>query len=119
MPERIIPIIIWTRAQVASTAILSVYDHYSHLVIIIMRKIQLKDAKATLSAVVDEATRGTCPVMTAESKPNQLTPARYLVDIIIAATAKRHGLTVLSRNARQFMPLEVRVIDPFRDFPSA
>jgi hypothetical protein len=60
MPERIIPIIIWTRAQVASTAILSVYDHYSHLVIIIMRKIQLKDAKATLSAVVDEATRGAC-----------------------------------------------------------
>jgi toxin FitB len=42
-----------------------------------------------------------------------------LADVIIAATAKRHGLTVLSRNARHFMPLEVRVIDPFRDFPSA
>jgi toxin FitB len=39
-----------------------------------------------------------------------------LADIIIAATAKRHGLTVLSRNARHFMPLDVRVIDPFRNF---
>jgi antitoxin Phd len=68
MPERVIPIIIWTRAQVASTAILSVYDHYSHLVIIIMRKIQLKDAKATLSAVVDEATRGKPSVITRRGK---------------------------------------------------
>ena len=39
-----------------------------------------------------------------------------LADIIIAATAKRHGLTVLSRNASHFMPLDVRVIDPFRNF---
>ena len=39
-----------------------------------------------------------------------------LADVIIAATAKRHGLTVLSRNARHFMPLDVRVIDPYRDF---
>lgn len=39
-----------------------------------------------------------------------------LADIIIAATAKRHGLTILSSNARHFVPLDVRVIDPFRDF---
>jgi predicted nucleic acid-binding protein len=39
-----------------------------------------------------------------------------LADVIIAATAKRHGLTVLSRNTRHFMPLDVRVIDPFRNF---
>jgi toxin FitB len=38
-----------------------------------------------------------------------------LADVIIAATAKRHSLTVLSRNARHFMPLDVRVLDPFRD----
>ena len=39
-----------------------------------------------------------------------------LADVIIAATAKRHGLTILSRNARHFVPLDVRVIDPFRTF---
>ena len=45
-----------------------VYDYYSHLVIIIMRKIQLKDAKATLSAVVDDATRGKPSVITRRGK---------------------------------------------------
>ena len=33
--------------------------------------------------------------------------------IMIAATARRHGLTVLSRNMRHFEPMEVAVIDPF------
>jgi hypothetical protein len=34
-------------------------------------------------------------------------------DIIIAATAQRHGLTILSRNIRHFTPLNVPVLDPF------
>ena len=40
-------------------------------------------------------------------------------DIIIAATARRHALTVLSRNARHFAPLGVPVLDPFRVSPSS
>jgi hypothetical protein len=38
-------------------------------------------------------------------------------DIAIAATAQRHGLTMLSRNLRHFAPLGVDVIDPFREVP--
>jgi len=38
-------------------------------------------------------------------------------DIAIAATARRHGLTILSRNERHFIPMDVAVIDPFRKFP--
>ena len=40
-------------------------------------------------------------------------------DIIITATAQRHGLTILSRNLRHFTPLDVPVIDPFRELPPA
>jgi hypothetical protein len=40
-------------------------------------------------------------------------------DIIIAATAQRHRLTILSRNLRHFEPLGVPVIDPFTTFPPA
>ncbi|WP_426425619.1 type II toxin-antitoxin system VapC family toxin [Bradyrhizobium genosp. A] len=40
-----------------------------------------------------------------------------LADIIIAATARQHGLTILSRNSRHFAPLGVSVLDPFRDLP--
>jgi predicted nucleic acid-binding protein len=36
-----------------------------------------------------------------------------LADVIIAATARRHGLTILSRNLRHIEPLGVAVIDPF------
>ncbi len=36
-----------------------------------------------------------------------------LVDIAIAATALRHGLTVLTRNIRDFEPLNVPSRDPF------
>jgi toxin FitB len=35
-------------------------------------------------------------------------------DIVIAATAVHHGLTILTRNLRHFEPLEVTVIDPFQ-----
>lgn len=38
-------------------------------------------------------------------------------DTIIAATAQRHGLTILSRNLRHFEPLGVVAIDPFAGLP--
>ncbi len=40
-------------------------------------------------------------------------------DIIIAATAFQHGLTVLSRNLKHFEPLGVRALDPFAALPTA
>jgi predicted nucleic acid-binding protein len=39
------------------------------------------------------------------------------VDIAIAATARRHGLTILSRNVRHFAAMGVVVIDPFEALP--
>jgi hypothetical protein len=39
-------------------------------------------------------------------------------DIIIAATALQHGLTILSRNLKHFEPLGVRVLDPFAALPT-
>ena len=38
-------------------------------------------------------------------------------DIIIAATAQHHRLTILSRNVRHFIPLGVPVLDPFAALP--
>ena len=38
-------------------------------------------------------------------------------DIAIAATARRHGLTILSRNDRHFAPMDAAVVDPFRALP--
>ena len=38
-------------------------------------------------------------------------------DIIIAATAQHHGLTILTRNLRHFEPLGVPVHDPFSELP--
>ena len=38
-------------------------------------------------------------------------------DIIIAATARQHGLTILSRNIRHFAPLGVPALDPFAALP--
>jgi predicted nucleic acid-binding protein len=38
-------------------------------------------------------------------------------DIIIAATAQHHRLTILSRNVRHLKPLGIAVIDPFSDLP--
>jgi Predicted nucleic acid-binding protein, contains PIN domain len=38
-------------------------------------------------------------------------------DIAIAATARHHGLTILTRNLRHFEPLGVPVIDPFTALP--
>jgi predicted nucleic acid-binding protein len=38
-------------------------------------------------------------------------------DVAIAATARRHNLTILSRNERHFAPMDVTVIDPFQKLP--
>ena len=40
-----------------------------------------------------------------------------LADIMIAATAQHHGLTILTRNVRHFEPLGVAVVDPFTALP--
>ena len=39
-------------------------------------------------------------------------------DIVIAATAGVHGLTILTRNIRHFAPLGVVALDPFQALPS-
>ena len=38
-------------------------------------------------------------------------------DLLIAATALEHGLTVVTRNARHFRPTGVRVLQPFGPSP--
>jgi predicted nucleic acid-binding protein len=38
-------------------------------------------------------------------------------DVAIAATARHHGLTILSRNERHFAAMDVTVIDPFQKLP--
>lgn len=38
-------------------------------------------------------------------------------DTAIAATAQAHGLTVLTRNLRHFVPLGVSALDPFQGLP--
>ena len=38
-------------------------------------------------------------------------------DIAIAATARRHELTILSHNKRHFVPVDVAAIDPFQELP--
>ena len=40
-----------------------------------------------------------------------------LADLAIAATAQRHGYTVLTRNLRHFGPLGVPAVDPFETLP--
>ena len=47
---------------------MTIYDYSSHKRDV-MRKIQLKDAKAKFSAVVDQATRGKPSVITRHGKP--------------------------------------------------
>jgi antitoxin Phd len=51
-----------------ATCTITIYDYSSH-VEDVMRKIQLKDAKAKFSAVVDQATRGKPSVITRHGKP--------------------------------------------------
>ncbi|MBI3702426.1 MAG: type II toxin-antitoxin system VapC family toxin [Rhizobiales bacterium] len=38
-------------------------------------------------------------------------------DIVIAATGRRHDLTILTRNVRHFAPMDVVVVDPFQGLP--
>jgi predicted nucleic acid-binding protein len=40
-----------------------------------------------------------------------------LADVIVAATAKRRALTILTRNLRHFSPLGVPAHDPFKSLP--
>ena len=40
-----------------------------------------------------------------------------LADIIIAATARRHTLTILTRNLRHFVSLGVTAVDPYDGLP--
>jgi hypothetical protein len=40
---------------------------------------------------------------------------RPVIDGLIAATARRHGLTVVTRNTRDYDPDSVAVLDPFTD----
>nr|VFK13890.1 MAG: hypothetical protein BECKLPF1236B_GA0070989_105315 [Candidatus Kentron sp. LPFa] len=40
-------------------------------------------------------------------------------DLLIAATALEHGLTVVTRNARHFEPIGVSVLNPFEPFAKA
>ena len=50
---------------------------------------------------------------------SMLDPRRHgnAPDLIIAATAARHGLIVLTRNKRDFSRLGVPVLDPFERLP--
>ena len=38
-------------------------------------------------------------------------------DVAIAATARVHSLTILSRNQRHFAPMDADVVDPFKGLP--
>jgi toxin FitB len=40
-------------------------------------------------------------------------------DVAIAATARWHKLTLLTRNVRHFAPMDITVIDPFEELPPA
>ena len=58
------------KVTVAGCAMNYIYDYSGHMrVKAVMRKIQLKDAKAKLSSVVDQATRGKPSVITRHGKP--------------------------------------------------
>ena len=61
-------------------------------------------AAARIAGVISDQARG-------------LGQAPGFADIIIAATAQHHGLTILSRNLRHFESLGVNVIDPFNQLP--
>jgi hypothetical protein len=44
-------------------------------------------------------------------------PEQLLEDIMIAATARVHGLTVATRNERDFQSVDLAIINPFRANP--
>jgi predicted nucleic acid-binding protein len=51
--------------------------------------------------------------LTGDARAAGLAPG--FADIAIGATAVHHGLTVLTRNLRQFQPLGVAALDPFEN----
>jgi len=61
-------------------------------------------AVARIAGALSDAARG-------------LGQAPGFADIVIAAMARHHGLTILTRNIRHFEPLGVVVFDPFRALP--
>jgi predicted nucleic acid-binding protein len=63
----------------------------------------------------DGATAEIAGALSAQARGRGHAPG--FADIIIAATAQRHDLTILSRNARHFAPMDVVVIDPLRHLP--
>jgi antitoxin Phd len=49
-----------------------IYDHYGHIGATAVKELQLKDAKATLSAVVDDAARGKPSIIMRHCKPEAI-----------------------------------------------
>ena len=72
-----------------------------------MREAQLRDAKANLSAVVDQAARGETTVVTRYGM------APSFPDLTIACIARARGLVVATHNTREFTPMGVEVLNPF------
>jgi len=65
--------------------------------------------------VFDTATARTAGLLSDRARGQGHAPG--FADIMIAATAHRHGLMILSRNLRHFEPLGVPVLDPYAALP--
>lgn len=63
----------------------------------------------------DIAVARVCGRLSDRARARGLSPG--LADLVIAATAVRHKLSLLTRNVRHFAPLGVRSFDPFKDLP--
>jgi predicted nucleic acid-binding protein len=59
----------------------------------------------------DAATARIAGALSDRARGQGLAPG--FADIILAATARRHGLVVLTRNLKDFAPLGVAALDPF------
>ena len=64
---------------------------------------------------IDTAVARVAGVLSDQARAQGQAPG--FADIAIAATAKHHGLTLLTRNLRHFEPLGVPSIDPFVALP--
>jgi hypothetical protein len=63
----------------------------------------------------DQAVAGIAGTLSDRARGQGHSPG--FADIVIAATAQRHGLTILSRNLNHFEPFGVAVLDPFVTLP--
>jgi len=63
----------------------------------------------------DEAVAGIAGTLSDRARGQGRSPG--FADIVIAATAQRHDLTILSRNLKHFEPFGVSVLDPFVTLP--